>query len=683
MASVFFYYGRDLPSEETLLNYSPPVTTKVYSSENELIEEYAVERRVIIPFQKIPSIVKGAFIIAEDRDFNEHSGISFYSLLRAIVENTAKKSWNKKPAGGSTITQQIAKNLLVGNERSLARKCREAIMAFRIESTISKDKIFEIYLNQLYLGKGCYGIVEAYNYYFGKKKIEDIEPHEAAFLAAIPSAPSIYINSRNSAKILTKRNSILYQMRDLGYISETQLKNSISKPVNIKFRKNKVFSPYFSDEIFKIFSQVVSRDVFPRCGFSITTTMNKKIQYCATKALEDGLIDFTKKKPWTGTIRNVVSESKPAKEILSDINTHIPTMLNKITHCIVVENQNSILICKDSNDQIIKITKSNEFYTDANLKVGDITLCRLMEDGSYELFQMPDVTGGIVVMDMSNGDILGLSGGLSFDINFFNCVTQAQRQPGSVIKPFIYAAALENGFDEYDLIDDKPVRIVLSNGQVYSPHNYNRKSYGKIPLREALIYSRNLSTVNLAVKLGMGPINKVLKSVEVSDKNVPISGVLGSVETTPLKLVSAFSAIFNGGVILFPRFIKKIEQTGPVKILDEATTGFLCEERQKYVLSKETAETMKNMMHDVVKFGTATKLLPLEQEFGIEIFGKTGTTSNFRDAWFVGAFSTGNKTYLICIFVGYQIPRSLGNHASGSKVALPIFANFVRNFFKN
>jgi penicillin-binding protein 1A len=252
-----------------------------------------------------------------------------------------------------------------------------------------------------------------------------------------------------------------------------------------------------------------------------------------------------------------------------------------------------------------------------------------------------------------------------------------------VIKPFIYAAALENGFDEYDLIDDKPVRIVLSNGQVYSPHNYNRKSYGKIPLREALIHSRNLSTVNLALKLGMGPINKVLKSVEVSDKNVPISGVLGSVETTPLKLVSAFSAIFNGGVILFPRFIKKIEQTGPVKILDEATTSFLCEERQKYVLSKETAETMKNMMHDVVKFGTDTKLLPLEQEFGIDIFGKTGTTSNFRDAWFVGAFSTGNKTYLICIFVGYQIPRSLGNHASGSKVALPIFANFVRNFFKN
>jgi penicillin-binding protein 1A len=411
--------------------------------------------------------------------------------------------------------------------------------------------------------------------------------------------------------------------------------------------------------------------------------MNKKIQHCATKALEDGLIDFTKTKAWTGTIRNIARELKLAKTMLADLNAHIPTILNKITHCVVVENQNSVLICKDSNDQIVKITKSNEFYTDANFKVGDVILCRSMKDGSYELFQMPEVTGGIVVMDMSNGNILGLSGGFSFDVSFFNCATQAQRQPGSVIKPFIYAAALENGFDEYDTIDDKPVRIVLPDGKVYSPHNYNRRSYGKIPIRDALIYSRNLSTVNLAIKLGMNPINKILKAVEVTEKNVPISGVLGSVETTPLKLIAAFSAIFNGGVMLFPRFITKIEQTGPVKILDESMVRFLCEERQKHVLSGATADIMKNMMHDVVQFGTASKLLPLEQEFGISIFGKTGTTSNFRDAWFVGAFSTGKKTYLVCVFVGYQIPRSLGNHASGAKVALPIFAHFVRNFFRD
>jgi penicillin-binding protein 1A len=681
VAAIFFYYGRNLPSEKILLSYSPPVTTKIYSSENELIEEYAVERRVIVPFQEIPLIVKKAFIIAEDRDFNEHSGISFYSLLRAIVENTAKKSWNKKPAGGSTITQQIAKNLLVGNERSLARKCREAIMAFRIESTISKDKILEIYLNQLYLGKGCYGIVEACNYYFGKK-IEDIEPHEAACLAAIPSAPSIYINSRNSAKILIKRNSILYQMRDLGYISDAQLKTSVSKPINIKFRKNKVSSPYFSDEIFKIFTQVVSRDVFPRCGFSITTTMNKEIQYCATKALEDGLIDFTKTKPWAGTICNIANELKSAKTILSNLNVHMPTILNKITHCVVVGNRGSMLVCKDSDDQIIKIMKSKAFYTDANLKNGDVVLCRIMEDNSYELFQMPEVTGGIVVMDMGNGNILGLSGGFSFDINFFNCITQARRQPGSTIKPFIYAAALENGFDEYAIIDDSPVKITLPSGEVYAPHNYTMKSYGKIFLRDALIHSRNLSTVNLALKLGMKPINQVLNTVEITDKNVPISGVLGSVETTPLKLLSAFSAIFNEGVMLFPRFIINIKQTGPLKVLDETTSKFLCGERRKYVLSKKTAEIIKNIMHDVVKLGTAARLLPLEQEFGINIFGKTGTTSDFKDAWFIGAFSTGSKMLLICIFVGYQIPKSLGKHASGSRIALPIFEHFVKLFFK-
>jgi penicillin-binding protein 1A len=665
----------------TLLHYSPPVTTKIFSAENDLIEEYAIEHRVIVPFLKIPPIVKWAFIIAEDRDFYEHSGISFYSLLRAIVENTAKKSWNKKPAGGSTITQQIAKNLLVGNERSLARKCHEAIMAFRIESSIAKDKILEIYLNQLYLGKGCYGIAEACEYYFGKK-IEDIEPHEAACLASIPSAPSIYINSQNSSKILMKRNSILYQMRTLGYLSDKQLMDSIRKPINIKFRKNKVSSPYFSDEVFKICSQVVPREVFSRCGFLITTTMNKKLQFCATKALENGIIDFTKKKPWNGTICNIKAELKFLKSILTNFNTHMPTILNKITHCVVINNLDSELICKNAYNQIIKVTKSKNFYSDANLQVGDIVLCRTIGDDSYELFQMPEVTGGIVVMDAFNGDILAISGGFSFDINCFNCVTQAQRQPGSTIKPFIYAAAIENEFDEYDLINDKPVNIKLPTGEIYSPHNYSNKSYGEIYLRDGLIYSRNLATIDLALKLGMNPINSILKAVELTNKNIPISGVLGASETTPLKLLSAFSAIFHDGVMLFPRFITHIEQTGIIKPLGDTTARFLCEERQKSVFSKETADIIKNIMHDIVKYGTASKLQPLEQEFGITIYGKTGTTNDFKDAWFIGALSIKEKTYLVCIFVGHQIPKSLGNHASGSKVALPIFENFVRIFFE-
>jgi penicillin-binding protein 1A len=624
--------------------------------------------------------VKGAFIISEDREFYNHSGISFYSLLRAIVENTAKKTWNKKPAGGSTITQQIAKNLLVGNARSITRKFREAIMAFRIESTISKDKIFEIYLNQLYLGKGCYGIVEACNYYFDKR-IEDIEPHEAAFLAAIPSAPSVYISPQNYPKILMKRNSILYQMRDMHYISDMQLKKAISTPIKIKLRKNKVSSPYFSDEIFKIFSQIIPREVFLRCGYSITTTMNKRIQYCAAKALEDGLIEFTKTKPWKGVIRNIEKNMNSADKILKDLNAQLPSTINKITACVIYDINDSILMCRDVHGKPIKIEKDQHHYLDASFRVGDVILCRSTGSNTFELYQTPEMTGGIVVMDLSNGDILGMSGGYSFDISSFNCITQAQRQPGSTIKPFIYAAAIEEGMDEYDIIDDKPVSIVLSPGEIYSPHNYSKKSYGRIAMRDGLIYSRNLATVNLALNIGMSPINKLLKTAELANSKIPISGVLGAIETTPLKLLTAFSAFFNAGIMVFPRFILNVEKSSDNKYLDDSTINFLCEERQKSIMSKETAEILNNMLHDVVAYGTANKLFPLEQRYGIKIFGKTGTTNNFKDAWFIGAFTKGGKTYIVCVFVGYHAPRSLGDRASGSRVALPIFANFIHNFF--
>ncbi len=325
--SVFYYYGRDLPSELTLLDYAPPTTTKIYSSENELIEEYAIEHRVIVKFKDIPLIVKGAFIIAEEREFYTHSGISIQSLARAIMENTAKKSWDKKPAGGSTITQQIAKNLLVGNARKLSRKIKEAIMAFRIESTISKDKIIEIYLNQLYLGKGCYGIAEACHYYFGKP-LNMIEPHEAAFLAAIPSAPTVYVNTKNSTKLLMKRNSILYQMYEMGYINKEQLKKSVFKPIEITPKKHKLSAPYFSDEIFRLVSQQVSKNAFFRNGYSIKTTLNKKIQFKAQKALEDGIIEYTKITPWNGTLGNINSEDQ---KDLKKIESQLPSTLLRNT----------------------------------------------------------------------------------------------------------------------------------------------------------------------------------------------------------------------------------------------------------------------------------------------------------------------------------------------------------------
>ncbi|GHT88401.1 penicillin-binding protein 1A [Alphaproteobacteria bacterium] len=648
-----------------MLEYSPPISTKIFSADGDLIEEYALEHRSIVDFDKIPLAIKGAFLIAEDRDFYTHSGISMKSLFRAVVENTAKKSWAKKPAGGSTITQQIAKNLLIGNKRSLTRKIKEAIMAFRIESTIPKDKILEIYLNQLYLGKGCYGISEATEYYFGKE-LSKISHEEAAFLAAIPSAPSVYINVINSSKLLTKRNSILYQMYEFGYISKEELKTAISKPIAIKFRKNKIFSPYFSDEIFRIFTQKISTEHFFKKGYQITTTMNKKIQLILTKTLEDGLIDYTKSQKWNGTLLGEQNNTENYKLILNEINRKLPSTINKICACLILEINKEYLLCKTENGEKIKV-KTNQ-YKNEKFSKGDVILCRNLEKpNEYEAYQQPEVTGGAIIMEAKTGEVLGMTGGYSFDISAFNCITQAKRQPGSTIKPFIYAAALEQGMDENDIIEDKPISITLLDGKKYSPRNYTKKCYGKTPMRDGLIHSRNLSTINLALLIGTKSISKLLMNAGLAEKKIPISGVLGAVETLPINIVSAFSAFVNQGEMVYPKFIKNIDQTP-------------CKTDRHRICSKETAETIKGILIDCVKLGTAVRAAPIAEKYEMEIGGKTGTTNDFKDAWFVGYFVHNEKTYIMCVFVGYKIPKTLGQRFSGAKVALPVFASFIEKF---
>ncbi|MBR1480033.1 MAG: transglycosylase domain-containing protein [Alphaproteobacteria bacterium] len=666
VVSVFYYFGRDLPSELTLLDYFPPQTTRIYSSDGDLIEEYAVEHRQIVKFNDIPLIVKGAFIIAEDREFYSHSGLSLQSLVRAIVENTARKSWDKKPAGGSTITQQIAKNLLVGNARTISRKIREAIMAFRIEASIPKDRILEIYLNQLYLGKGRYGIAEACRYYFGKQ-LRELEPHEAAFLAALPSAPMIYMNPKNYERLLMKRNAIICQMYDMGYISKAQRDICLKKPIEVRHDRQKLYAPYFSDEVFKLFCQRVSKNAFFQNGYSIKTALNKDIQSIAQKALEDGLIEYTKTTRWHGTLGNVKSNLN-----LKEIEQRLPSTINKIGACWVKAKHKDDLLCETADKRTIRLSLSKKFYGNAKIEVGDIVLYRFIAAmRTYELYQTPEVTGGIIVMDAQSGDVLAMSGGYSFDISPFNCMTQAMRQPGSAIKPFVYAAAIESGKDEYDIVEDKPITITLKSGEKYTPHNYNGKSYGKTPLRNGLIYSRNLSTVNLACDVGMSNISNLLFAMGLVHSKVPISAVLGSVETTPLQVLSAFSAFFNEGEMVEPRFVKEVNQ----RSLEE----FFCKPKRKKVLSKKTADTIQNILHDTVRYGTANAAAKLEDDYGVELFGKTGTTNDFKDAWFVGAIKRDEKTYLVCVFVGYPIPKSLGNHCFGAKVALPIFANFTRS----
>lgn len=666
---IFYYYGNDLPSERTLLDYAPLTTSRIFDTDGNLIEEYAVERRNVLRFDEIPMLAKGAFLIAEDRDFYEHGGVSIQGFLRAVIENTAKKNWNKKPTGGSTITQQVAKNLLVGSARTMRRKIREAIMAFRIENSIPKDKILEIYLNQLYLGKGCYGVSAACEYYFSKK-ITDASPAEVAFMAAIPSIPNVYVNNLNSKKLQIKINSILYQLYDLGYISKEQLKTAIRTPIKINKNAKHHLYPYYADEIFKLISQRVSKEAFFKCGYKITTVMNSTIQYIATKALEDGLIQYTKHyQAWKPSRFNTDNLDKIQQELPHTINTIIP--------CKVVTPGHDSIIAVDKSGNHITVRFGG--YNNVHVYPGDIILAREIGN-EYELYMQPEVTGGIVVMDATNGDVLAMTGGYSFDISTFNCITQAHRQTGSVIKPFVYAMALEVGMNEYDTISDEPVNIRFSDGQVYAPKNYDNKYLGKLELRNGLILSRNTATVNLAQAIGMNRISSLFIKLGLTNKRFPISAVLGAIDVSPIKVLSAFSIFVNNGKMVKPRFIKRISQFNE-QYVSKNLTADLTKSHSIQVISSQTANTIRTILHDVIHYGTAIQLAELEKRFNIEIIGKTGSTNDWKDAWFVGAVTKNNCTLLVGVFVGFPIPKSLGHNAYGAVVAMPIFKSFVSNLF--
>lgn len=636
----------------------PPSSTYIFSSDGDLMEKYAIEHRTVIPLDSIPDIVQEAFIIAEDNNYYQHGGISFSSLFRAIIENTARNSWHKKPAGGSTITQQVVKNLIVGNNRTFARKIKEAIMSFRIESSLSKKKILEIYLNHLYLGKGSYGVAEAAETYFGKD-IKYVQPHEAAFLAAIPSSPSIYIQDLTSKKLLIKRNSILYKLYNEGYIDKTQLKKSINKPIKIQnIKRRNFYTSYFADEILRQISKKASDMAFFKCGYNVVTTMDSYIQFCATKALEDGLLNF--------------SDGKSYKEC-----PKIPKTITKIEKFKILDIHHNKLNCVNENGEEITINHNNT----QRFKKDEFVLC-IKNGNNYQLTQIPEITGGIVVMDASNGDILALVGGFSFDLVPFNCITQGIRQTGSIIKPYVYTSALLNGYQIDDEIMDTPVTLTLDDGSSYTPKNFDNKYLGSISFQDGLIYSRNAATVNLAKSIGLDKITNLLKKLNITKKRKQyISSVLGAIEVKPINMLSAFSIFVNNGKMVMPRYIKSITQYNK-QYADYNELLDLCDCHTKEIIPKEIAETMQNILHDTVLYGTSSQLSALENKYSIKIIGKTGTSNNCKDAWYIGAFTTSdNKTYIVCVFVGYLIPKSMGKNAYGSVVALPIFANFINNFF--
>ena len=688
---VLWAYSNSIPDYKFLKNYKPPVSSKVYSGDGELVADFSKEKRIFVPYNSIPKNVINSFLSAEDKNFFSHPGVDAKGVLRALINNISNIISSKRLEGASTITQQVAKNFLLTNEVSINRKVKEAILAFRIERALSKQRILELYLNQIYLGSGAYGVAAASLEYFDKS-IKDLNYAEAALLAALPKAPSKYNPYRNNELAKFRRDLVLKNLFENKHISlEAYNKFKFEK---IKLNKiKKVFledAQYYIEDVRKNVIGTLTYDKVYKQGFNINTPIDLELQRIATKALRDGLVAYDKRKGWRGPLSNKnYSENwnndlkKYNLENSIDWKLAIVKKLNKFSAEIQTEDKHEGKI----EFQDISWTKK-EF--DELLNVGDIVYVKKIDDKIYSLKQLPKINGGIVVMDPYTGRVLALSGGFSFKKSEFNRATQALRQPGSAFKPFVYALALENNYTPTSLILDAP--IVLDQGEdlkMWKPENYGKKFYGPSTLRTGLEKSRNLMTVRIAQNLGIKKIVNFSKHLNIYDNPEELLSIsLGSAETTLLKLTSAYSAFVNGGKLVNPILIDRIQDSEGKTIYNNSKRKCvncdqisylgedypIIENNYKKAFSPQTAYQMTSILEGVVQRGTAKKLRNLK----LNIAGKTGTTNKNTDTWFIGFTSN----LLIGVFVGSDSPKPLGRYETGSKTALPIFKEFVKKAVK-
>jgi len=692
--STLWYFSIGLPDYKKLSNYQPPISSRVYSENNKLIAEYAIEKRLFIPFESIPAKVINAFLSAEDKNFFSHPGIDAKGILRAVIKNIKNISQNKRLEGASTITQQVAKNFLLTNEVSMKRKVKEAILAFRIERAYTKERILELYLNQIYLGQGTYGIAAASLEYFDKS-IKELNYLEAALLAALPKAPSKYNPYKYPEIAKFRRNLVLTNLEENKFISKKELSKLKDSDIKLKKRKIEIVNEAnsYTEEVRRTVKDIYGFEKLYSQGLSISTPLKIEYQIQALKSLRKGIESYDRRRGWRGPITNKIKNKNwknSIKQFKLDptLNWHIAeiTSLNdnevkfKIIDKTKGDNEGT-LNYKSLKWSIPKKKSIKEVH-----KIGDIIFIK-KENNLWLLKQYPRVNGGIVALDPFTGHVLALVGGFNFKKSEFNRVTQAKRQPGSAFKPIVYAAALEKGFAPNSIILDAP--FVESQGvglKNWKPENYGKKFYGPTTFRKGIEYSRNLMTVRIAKVLGLEEILNLSKQLNIYEEIPELLSVsLGAAETTLLNLTSAYAPFVNGGIKIDPKLISRIQDRrgktifqeksrkciGCDKFINEEIKLPKIESESKRVISEETAYQMTSILQGAVKRGTAKKLKSLK----VPLAGKTGTTNDNYDAWFIG-FSSN---LVVGVYIGYDNPKSLGKYETGSKAALPVFKDFVEN----
>jgi penicillin-binding protein 1A len=713
-AGMFWHFSKDLPDYSQLQDYEPPVMTRVHASDGSLVAEYARERRLYLPIQAIPKLVIHAFIAAEDKNFYEHGGIDFQGIARAGVFYLQNLGSSRRPQGASTITQQVAKNFLLTNEVSLDRKIKEALLALRIERTYSKEKILELYLNEIYLGLGAYGIAAASLLYFDKS-VHELTPGEAAYLAALPKAPNNYNPFRQRERAQERRNYVLDRMVEDRYLKPEDGEKFKKEPLVVTPRPTgaHIFAAeYFAEEVRRDLNDRYGEKKLYEGGLSVRTTLDPKIQVMARKALTDGLVRYDETQGYRGAVAKIdISGDWGVKladqKALSDVQPW------RMAVVLETSDQSARIGLQPPRDPGGAVSKERlignipldgvkwakpasgpeRFKAPSKmsqvLAPGDVIYVEQTnkDSGQYRLRQIPEISGGLVAMDPWTGRVLAMAGGFSFDQSQFNRATQALRQPGSAFKPFVYAAALDNGYTPASIVIDAPIEVDTGagGGGVWKPENYSHKFYGPQTLRFGIEHSRNVMTVRLAQDVGMPLIAEYAKRFGVYD-DMPtyLSFALGAGETTVMRMVTAYSMFANGGKRIKPTLIDRIQDRyGHTIFRHDQRECRGCDapkfqnqpepsmvDRREQVLDPMTAYQIISIMEGVVQRGTATVV----REVGKPIAGKTGTTNDEKDVWFVGC----SPDLCVGTYMGYDKPRHIGRGASGGHTAAPI----VRDFFK-
>lgn len=700
---VIQHYGHDLPSFEKLQDYQPATSTRLYAGNGRLLVEYATEKRVFVPLSAMPKQLVNAFLSAEDKNFYQHPGIDFMGIARAMGTNVLNIGKNRSLVGGSTITQQVVKNFLLTREQSVERKVKEAILSFRISKVLSKDKVLELYLNQIYLGYGSYGVAAAALQYFNKS-LDELTLEESAFLAALPKAPGKY-NPRNSPEQTKERRDwVIDRMAEDGVIAAEEAKMAKLKPIEIRSRDETEFAnaAFFAEEVRRTLADWYGADALYQGGLTVHTTVDPILQKYARDALREALIAYDRRHGYHGPLTTIKLVNW-AQELEQWKRVHPLALVGTEQAAVVLQVNDADAKIGLLTGQEGKIPLEQMLWARTVLKkpadilnVGDVVVVGPLEGKKdvYELRQIPEVNGAMMAMDPHTGRVLAMVGGYSYENTEFNRATQAKRQPGSSFKPFVYMTALENGFTPSTIVMDAPIELSQGAGlPMWRPKNYKGDYLGPTTLRVGLETSRNVMTVRLALALGIEKILQTAYRFGVYDKLDPnYSIVLGSTETTLDRLVNAYAMIVNGGKRVRPALIERIQDRngktiyrrdarecpGCVETKDHPLVGDLPpipEDTREQVLDPRVAYQMVSIMEGVVQRGTATGAKKLNRP----VAGKTGTTNDSRDAWFIGY----TPDLVAGVYIGFDTPRKLGKMETGGKAALPAFVSFMQNALKD